>query len=242
MVTTTIPSNSSLLSRIVYRDITDELLLALRNNIPDRKDRAETATETFTGDGSTTVFTLEDDVDDQNRHTIKNAIYVTVNGVRQTAFSDYVVGYRTNSPIIGKLQFWNAPSNGTTIVIYYAFRYHFIFEEMPRVDLTTNSYPRISLIISNVTPKDVAIGGKVQKHTLDVSITVVDIKKEFVEDSIQNIKDYFTDESVKHGFHFFDYIREPRLTGIAVNGQDPNDVVFLQQISYQIPNEFEFSR
>jgi len=242
MVSETLTSSAVINTRVNFRLILDELVLFLRNNLTDRRSRALSNTETFTGDDTTTTFTLTGDLDSRDRHKIMNVKSLIVAGTSQTFYSDYIVGFRKSSPDLGKIRFWNAPANAASISIRYQYAYHFVFPESPRVDLTTNAYPRVSVQLFNTFPKDVAIGGKVTKHDIIVQITVVDEKRDYTEDLIMEIKNLFVRESIKHGFFNFDYIMEPKLTPLVPNGEDPNDTVYVQQVELRIPNQYEFSK
>lgn len=241
MVTENITSTTVINNRLVYSLIEDEFLNFLRNNLTDRQNRAEYNEETFTADGRI-LYELEGDLDSKGRHKIMCVKELTVNGVKQTLLKDYQIGFRKESPILGKIRFWNAPTIGSTIIIKYYWRYHFIFSELPRVDLTSDSYPRVSFQIYNSIPTDVAIGGKVHKHNLTLRITVVDLTKTYVEDLIQETHNLFVEEENKHGFHTVDYVRNPKLTPLVPNGEDPNDVVFMQQLDLEVPSQYEFSK
>lgn len=241
MGTKTIGSTSVFNNRITFSDIEDEIIHFLRNHVTDRRNRALSGTETFIGDGSTTIFELTGDSDSEGRHKLMNITSLTVDGILQTFLTDYTAGFRNESPILGKVQFWNAPVNSSAIAISYKYKYSFIFSEEPRIDLTTKSYPRISIQLFNVNPKDVAIGGKVTKFDILFRFNVIDETRNYVQNIIQEIKDLFVTENVKHGFHTFDYIHEPRLTPLIKNGEDPNDVVYVQEIELTIPNIYEFS-
>jgi len=243
MVTTekTIASYSEINNRLVLSRIEDELTHFLRNNLTDRQSRSLNATETFTADGETTIFELTGDLDSQDRHKVMNIKSLTVDGVSKTFIEDFDVGFRKDSPILGKIQFWNAPTSGT-ISVNYDYQYSFVFPEAPRVDLTSNAYPRVSDQIFNVNPTDVAIGGKVTKFDIIVMLTVVDITRNQVEAITQEIINLFVTESVKHGFKTFDYIREPKLTPLIPNGEDPNDIVYVQQVELNIPAQFVISK
>jgi hypothetical protein len=240
-VTNTVAANSQLLSRVTFREISDELVLALRNNLTDRRNRTTYVTETFTGVTGKTDFTFTQDLDSNGRHKIMNAKWVKIDGVEQHNYTDYLIGYRSTSPIYGKLHFWNAPAAGAVIQVYYGKTYQFIYPEAPRVDLTSNSYPRVNVQLSASAARERCVGGKVQSHDITVTITVVDETRDYVEDTIQDIKDYFTQESVKHGFYNFTFIMRPRITPLLVNGEDGNDVVYVQQVEYTIPAQYEFS-
>lgn len=237
----TLISSAEVNNRISFELIENELLNFLRTNLTDRLNRAEINTETFTAD-STGLYTLTKDLDNKGRHKVMAVNSLTVNGVAKRYLFDYYIGFRNDDPNLGKFFFWNSPAIGATISIVHQSTYGFVFTESPRVDLTSNSYPRVSVQIQNSTPTDVAIGGKVTKHTFTIMLTVVDLTRTQVTNLVQEIKDLFITESVKHGFHSFTYIRNPKLTPLIVNGEDPNDVVYLQQVELEIPNEYEFSK
>jgi len=241
MVTATITSYSEINNRVIFSRIEDELTHFLRNNLTDRQTRASNNTETFTADGTTTYFELTGDLDSKSRHKIMNVKSLTVAGVKKDYISDFDIGFRKESPILGTVQFWNAPTSGT-ISINYDYLYSFVYPEAPRVDLTSNAYPRISVQIFNVIPKDVAIGGHVTKFDIIIMLTVVDNKRDYVESTVQEIVNLFVREDVKHGFKTFDYIREPKMTPLIPNGEDPNDVVFVQQVELNIPAQYVISK
>jgi len=241
MVTETITSSSEINNRVIFSRIEDELTHFLRNNLTDRQSRATNNTETFTANNSTTNFELTGDLDSKSRHKIMNVKSLTVAGVTKTFISDFDIGFRKESPILGTIQFWNSPVSGT-ISINYDYLYSWIYPEAPRVDLTTNSYPRISVQIFNIIPKDVAIGGQVTKFDIIIMLTVIDTKRDYVESTVQEIVNLFVREDVKHGFETFDYIREPKMTPLIPNGEDPNDIVYVQQVELNIPAQYVISK
>lgn len=239
--TKTISSLSEINNRLTFSRIEDEITHFLRNNLTDRRSRTTNATETFATNNTKTVFTLTGDLDSKGRHKIMNIRSLSVEGVSKTFIEDYEVGFRKDSSILGKIQFWNAPSTGT-MSVNFDYLYSFVYPEAPRVDLTSNAYPRISVQIFNVIPKDVAIGGKVTKFDIIIMLTVVDTTRNYVEKVVQEIVNLFVTESVKHGFKSFDYIMEPKLTPLIPNGEDPNDIVMVQQVELKIPNIYVFSK
>lgn len=238
---TTITSTSEINNRVIFSEIEDEITHFLRNNLTDRRSRVSNATDTFTADASTTVFELTGDLDSESRHKLMNIRSLTVAGTSKTFISDFTAGFRKDSPILGKVQFWNAPASGT-ISVNYDYMYSFVYPEAPRVDLTSNAYPRVSVQPFNVIPTDVAIGGQVTKFDIIIMLTVVDTTRNQVEKVTQQITNLFVTESVKHGFKTFDYIRNPKLTPCIPNGEDPNDIVYVQQVELEIPAQFVISK
>lgn len=242
MPSVTIQSSAQILNRVDFSAILDELLHFFRIKIPDRQSRSLTGSETFTGDGTTTIFEFTNDLDSNARHKVMAVYDVYVDGVQQVLYRDFIVGFRKSSPILGKIMFWNPPANGAAITLSHNHTYHFIYAENPRVDLTSKKYPRISLNLFNAIPTDVAIGGKCNKYDIIMTITVVDIKRDYVESTVQKIKDALIPEYVRHGFTHFNYIHNVKLTPLIPNGEDPNDIVYVQQLEFTIPLQYEFSR
>ena len=243
MVTETILSLSEIRRRVSFELMLDELLERLRNNVSDRiSNRIKTSSDTFTGDGSTTTFEFTNDFDSRNRHKVMSVSSVTINGVAQTSFTDYIIGYRKESPILGKIQFWNAPANSSTIIVKYSHTYHFIYPEEPRIDLTSNSYPRINIDLSG-KPVEAGTGGKSTRYEIIVKLSVIDTKRDFVEKKIQFIKDFFSEEVTRKSFITFRYIYVTDVGDLAfAPGEDPNDRRYGQQMELLIPFEYEFSK
>ena len=240
--TTTLLSNAYIHARLDMGIILDEIVHFLRVKITDRQSRTETATDTFTGNGTQTIFELTKDLDSKDRHKVMAIPSLTVDGTKQTYIADFDVGFRKDSPILGKVQFWNAPTTSTTILTNMHYKYHFVYPENPRIDLTRESYPRISVQLFDVRTEDKAIGGKVTSTDFIIMITVVDTKRDYVQDIMRQMRNLFILEENKHGFQSFDYIHKPRLTPLIPNGEDQNDVVYVQQLELQIPVQYEFSK
>ena len=244
---TTITSDTKILNRIDYTQIEDEITLFLRNKLTDRRSRTLNTNETFTPNGTTTTFELTGDLDNKNRHKVMNIRNLSIDGTAKTFYTDYICGFKlrnsdltaTNSDI-GKIRFWNAPT-GTSISVNYDYAYNFVWPQNNRVDLSTVDYPRVT-IDSNGTIEDLGIGGMSYVHNINVTIVVTDSLIEGVRALIMQIKNLFIDESVRKGFHHFNYIKVSQIQeGPIVNSGDTNDVIWEQTITLTIPNQFEYS-
>jgi len=242
MVTETITSDSEVVSRVDFREIMDEIVLTLRNNVVDRQERASSDTDSFTGDGTTTTFEFTNDLDSKSRHKIMNVKSVTIDDTEQTVYEDYVVGYRKDSPILGKIQFWNAPDDSAAIVVSYDWQYSFVYSESPRIDLPVSSYPRINVQIKETSPEEAAVGGKVFLYEIPVYLTVTDLKRDDTEDTMQEIVRYFNEKSQREGFWHFQYIRPVKLSGVIPADEEANETVYGQQYELLIPYEYVFSK
>lgn len=116
-------------------DIKEAIINYLRSNIPDPAGRGSTATELFSGDGSTTTFTLAN----KGGRYITN---VTVDGAAQNLIEHYTqdLKFDTQYPTI---TFRTAPASGTNnISVTYGYGATWIYPDFPRSDATS---PRIGI-------------------------------------------------------------------------------------------------
>lgn len=241
MTTQTILSDSQVLRRVDLDLILEELLIFSRNNLIDRRSRATSTTESFSGDGSTTEFELTEDLDSQSRHKVMNVRTVKIDTASKTYFTDYVVGYSKEVDYTGKVKFWNPPANSTSISVKYDHTYQFVFAESPRVDLTSRAYPRISIQIKG-NPKLAACGGKATRYEIEVTYTIIDLKRDYVESLINQIDRLFTEKSNQTGFHNFQWIYIDSISDIVPASEDENDTLYGAQVKLLIPHEYQFSK
>jgi hypothetical protein len=230
---------SEVLRRINFDNVLDEIVLFLRNNLTDRRNRTIIATESLTITSSN-VYTLTGDLDTAGRHKIMNMLWVKVDGVLQPVHTTYDVGYRKDSPILGKINFWNTPV-GTTITCSYGHTYSWIYPENPRIDLTTKSYPRVSVQIKG-TPTEGGLGGKSTLYDITITLTIIDETRNQVENIARQIQQLFAEESTKKGFWNFRYIYLSEMSDVMPSSEDQNDVVYGQQLELKIPFEYEYSK
>lgn len=242
VVTETITSDSQINTRVNCEEIIDEIVWVLRKTLTDRQSRTETDTDSFTGDGATTIFEFTNDLDSESRHKVMDVTLVTIDGTEQTAYEDYVIGYRKESPILGKIQFWNAPDDDAAIVVYYEHTYHWVYSEYPRIDLPTNRYPVVSVNTKETIIEQAGVGGKAYKVEVPIIISIVDMKRNFVENTMRELITFFSEKTNREGFFNFRYIEVTRLTAVVPAEEDSNDTVYGQQMILSIPYEYEFSK
>ena len=241
MPTETILSDVEVLRRVDLDLILDELLVFLRNNLTDRRTRTTNSTDTFTGDGTTSLFTFTVGLDSNSRSKIMNVKTVTIAGVSKTYFTDYITGYDKESTIIGKIQFWNAPSNSASIVVNVDHTKSWIYPERPRIDLTSRSYPRMAVQIKS-KPEPAAVGGKATKYVITVVFTIIDLKRNQVEKTVNEVQRLFSEKSTQKGFKNFQWIVIENISDVIPSSEDSNDTVYGCQIDCQIPFEYQFSK
>ena len=249
MATKTITSKTKILSRVNITQIEDEIILFLRSNITDRRNRTKNASETFTGDGETLLFELQNDTDNKGRHKVMNIRSLEVDNIPQKLYTDYTCGFKLRNfnlthlnENLGKLQFWNPVADGKEIKVNYDYGYTFVYPNNNRVDLTTVDYPRILVDVTD-DMEDLGIGGCGMIHNLTVTIVVTDTLIEGVRATIQEIKDKFLNLDVKKEFYSFTYIMLSQIQpGPQVSAEDTNDVLYEQVMTFLIPHQFEFSK
>lgn len=145
----------------------DVLTYYLRSQITelDRKElgkRTYSRTQTFSGDNSTTEFSL-------TSLPLCAVTSVSISSVAQTEFVNYTVDYENN-----KVVFSSAPASGSSnISISYVYGINWIFAGEARTDLSFESYPRISVqALSEQQKKRMGLG---EYDTLDFVPFQIDI-------------------------------------------------------------------
>jgi len=102
-------------------------------NLTDPRGRLSSNTESFSGDGSTQKFNLDS--------STKAVTEVTIDGTTQKKWEDYIVVIR-NTP---RIEFYNAPANSTDIEIDTKTGTGWIYPDLPRDDLSEDSFPRLGI-------------------------------------------------------------------------------------------------
>lgn len=112
----------------------------LRARITDPNSRHTTTSDTFSGDGSTTDFTLTP----TSGHSVQAINSVTVGGSTNSKWEDYYIDLQNQQVI-----FKSAPTSGTDniTVSYEEGTTSWIYPDKPRADLSSSSLPRISVLI-----------------------------------------------------------------------------------------------
>lgn len=237
MATQTITSRSYVKYRIPFHNILDEITIALRNNLTDRQSRSVAFTESFTGDGSTKRFELTNDLDSKSRHTVKNVKSVTVGGTEQTQWDDYLVKYRYDDDYFGYLTFPNPPSNGTAIELSGEKTYTMVVQEYPRLDLTPNAYPKISVQLGQAVAQERDIKYDWDMVDLPVSITVVDTNRNYTDNLAREVWRYMKNN--RRNFQYFDFIVTPKLSPFNPDPDNQNSFTFFQTLDYLITDLWE---
>lgn len=142
---------------IVYNFLRYKVAEIERSGLENRYDEA---TQSFTGDGSTVEFYI-----DENIQAVKS---VTVDGTTQIPFSAYNIDLDNN-----KIKFRTAPGDTLAIVVTYLVGSNWVFPDSPREDLSKDSYPRIGCwqISESTDPEEMGT----QSNSYDTVLFQIDV-------------------------------------------------------------------
>jgi len=148
-------------------NILEEIVDVLKNNdIISTATRGVTrVTETFNGDGSTVAFDLGNDM-------VKNVKTISIGGTAQTYGTDYSTNYNAATSVV---TFTSSPTSGSdnvSIQYDYSTSGDKIYPDYVRVDLSSSSFPRISVSYmgSESTPLGLGAGGVLTSPVISISV------------------------------------------------------------------------
>lgn len=186
-----------------------------------------TATQLFSGNGATTVFTPT------NGSTLKNVRAISISASPQSFGVDYSINYAT-----GAITFTVAPASGVNNV---SIQYDYgsrdkIYPGYPRDQITISDYPRIHLVDLNSTIKEVEIGGRTTITELSLSVVVYDDDEDNVLSLLTAVRTFLLNN--KKNFYYFDFLT-PVATGPMLPSPNRNDKIMQKNLDFKIPAQFE---
>jgi len=207
-------------------DVLEELVIFTRNQIVDPNNRTSRATDQFTGDGTTTTFTLANTA-------VKNVRTVTVAGTEKDFGNEYTVSY---SEAITTITIPTAPTNGQLILIVYDFGAHWIYDDLPNGHLSLGNYPRITVRIARMGTEDIGLGGGSLQSNMEIEwIVFTDAQKQAL-DLLIDIKNALMDN--QKSFYTFEFISPREIRGTEASPNRAEEVV-QASLRADIPNVFE---
>lgn len=224
---------------IDFATVKEEIVVFLRNNITDLKSpsyRVRNITETFSGDGSTTSFTLQSDYNKDNIHVVKNVHSLTIGGVLQTPYTNYTAYYRGTN--VGNIIFATAPDSGAdNISVNYDRGRSWIYTDLNRASITPKKLPIITVEIISSPTDERGIGGQVNRSTIIVSTTVFASSTYDTDRLTKSMRDAILQN--KKNFQNFGIITNPRLSPMIAVG-DRKAFIFQRTVDWDILGEYEF--
>lgn len=144
-----------------FKNIADEILMVLRNSdiLSISVRGVTTKTDSFTATAGQTIFTL-------TNTRVKNVRTITKNSVAIKYLRDYTINFET-----GVLTLLSGATLNDSVSITYDYgASDKIYSDMPRDDLTLQSFPRISIELTSSNTNPLDLGG--MSHLSDFLITI----------------------------------------------------------------------
>lgn len=219
--------------------IEDEILNKLRFAINqyDTKNRVTETIRTHIGNGTTQLFLAHSTQLDY----IKS---VTIDGEQQVHGKDYEIVWRNlndyGTTAKGNIYFFNAPTNGTEIIITYGQNNggSFVYPDFPKAVLGESQFPRVGFQLT-FAPTDGG-GGAGRSHVLGyeglLQIMIVDTYSKNTSYLATKIKTWFA-QNCKN-FYYVQYIQPTTIREYDIFNNNA-DKDFRKMVELRIPNRYE---
>ncbi len=202
------------------KQIKQEQVVFLRNNdiftITQRGVTTASATGTLSGTATITISTAG----------IKNIRSITVAAVSKSLGTDYTAAYGNTSTVI------TFTSNQTgDYIVSHDYGTDSIFPDLPRDDLTIDSYPRISVDILSAPGDAFGIGGDAFISDVTFSVIVYDDNSDDIDNYIDAIKDVYVTNA--KNFFYLPFTKRI-LIGPTINSPDKKNEIMQKNIDYLV--------
>jgi len=178
----------------LYR-LKEEIIVFLRQKLPDPKERGSIKTSTQSGTGSKVKF----DIPDTN---IKHIDSVLVNGALQTNYTQYYVDYNDKSDLSNPVvYFLTPPANGAIVEIKYSYGQTWIYPDVPRTDLSLDSYPRANVNFVSIRTSEAGLGAGSNITDILGSVNVWSINESELLEIVNSLRTLIMQN--KKDFHYF---------------------------------------
>jgi len=208
----------------------EELITFFRKKLTDPKARDSIEISTQSGTGSQVKFELP-------RTNAKYIDYVIVNGVLQNEYTDYYVDYndslQLSKPVV---YFLSPPANGSIVEIKYSYGTSWIYPDVPRTDLSIDSYPRISLKFISVRTKEDGLGALGNITDILCSLQVWSANANELSDLINDARTLIMQN--KKNLHYF-MLMIPGEIGPVLPAPGREDKIIEQNQDFMLLNRLE---
>jgi hypothetical protein len=200
--------------------VMEELITFFRKKLTDSKSRGTVETTTQSGTGSKVKFTLP-------RKNI-TCLHSVVDGVIKTDYTDYYVDYKDNNPDTYPIvYFLTPPANNVLVDFTYHYSTDWIYPDVPRVDISLDSYPRVSVRFLGDRVSEAGLGATSNLTDILGSVDIYSSKESEIEGLINNIRKLILQN--KKNFHYFKFITLQNTGPVIVSPNRENKI--LQQNS-----------
>jgi len=210
--------------------IKEELITFFRKRMTDPNSRDSVEISTQSGTGSKVKFELP-------RTNAKYVDYVMLDGILKTEYTDYYVDYndslQLSYPVI---YFLSAPADGSVVEIKYCYGTSWIYPDVPRTDLSIDSYPRISLKFISVRTKEDGIGSLGNITDILCSLTIWSANANQLESLINDARTVIMQN--KKNLHYF-MLMIPGESGPVLIAPGRDDKIITQNQDFILFNRLE---
>ena len=218
-----------------HLQVKEELLNLIRNsNVISKVLRGvTTATDVFSGNNSTTQFTL-------SNNGVKNIRSVTVGGTELTPLIDYTYTLTEDDATNKIITFNSAPASGTdniSISYDYSSSGDKIYDDYSMYTIKNeDKFPRIAFDIISETTEDKALQGAVYQSTLRFTFSVFGRGKNETEEILEDLTNYLITNKLNLN----------RINYLAIRGKSRMEVwiegktykIFKKSCDFSAPFEF----
>lgn len=223
------------MAEINHLQIKEELLNRIRNSdvISTTLRGVTTTSNTFSGNGTLTEFTL-------SNTGIKNVRSVIVGGVTLTALVDYTYSLTEDADTNKIITFTNAPVSGTdNIVISYDYSASGdrIYDDFSMYTIKSeDKFPRIAFDIISESTRDKALRGGIYQSTLQLQFSVFGRGRNETETILTNLRTSLI--GMKLDLQRLNYLATRGVTRMEPWIEGGTFKIFKKSLQFSAPYEF----
>lgn len=206
---------------IKSKDIIQEIVMFLRNNLVDSKSRGTAATQSYTATAGQTAFVI-------TTNYPLNITGVTKNAVAVAFGSGYTFNYDTKTMTL---------TTGATIndVIIISYKYgtdSWVDFKSPRLDLNLDDYPRISVSSIARTNNVLGLNQDGMGTSFSFRIKIFMDNRNDVMDMVDTIRQLMW--SARRSFYYFNALTPTADAGPGIDSVRKNEI-YIADIDFSIP-------
>ena len=220
---------------INHLQIKEELLNRIRSAdiISTTLRGVTTATETFSGNGVLTTFTLA-------QSGIKNIRTVSISSVTKTALVDYTYTLTETDATNKVINFEVAPASGTnniSISYDYSSSGDLIYDDFSMYTIKSeDKFPRIAFDIISESTRDKALQGAIYQSTLQLQFSIFGRGKNETENIVTSLRDFLVTN--KLSFQRVNYLATRGVSRMDVWLDGDTFKIFKKSLQFSAPYEF----
>ena len=208
------------------RNIFEEILYGLRNDLTDPSTRGTAGSQTFTATAGQTVFSL-------TNNPVFNVKTVTVASVSKTYGSDYTVAMTATTCVV---TLTSGATLGQSVVITYHYSNTWIFTKDVRTDMEISNYPRIGFIPAGHSNEVLGCNLEGLKSEFKFRLLICYTTKADCRDMLYTIKSYLWTN--RKSFYYFTGLVMDDFTEPVLDATRKNEV-YTASIGITVPDQLQ---